>query len=51
MMIMAGHWDYILAAYGIAAVVLLGYRIFVGRQTGAAEAERTALAARKKGTS
>lgn len=48
-MTIAGHWDYILAAYGIAAAVLVGYRIFVGRQIRAAEAERAALAGRGKG--
>ena len=44
---MSGHWDYILAAYGVAAAVLLGYRVFVARQTRAAEAERDALAKAK----
>ncbi len=42
-MTMAGHWDYILAAYGFAAAVLLGYRLFLGRRLRAAEAERAAL--------
>ncbi len=44
---MSGHWDYILGAYGVAAIVILGYRVWVGRQLRAAEAERAALA---KGT-
>ncbi len=44
---MSAHWDYILAAYGVAAVVLLGYWFYVGRQIRAAEAERSAVA---KGT-
>lgn len=48
---MAGHWEYIMAAYGIAAVVLLGYRIVLGRGIRAAEAERAALSGRGKGTS
>jgi hypothetical protein len=43
----SGHWDYILAAYGVAAAVLLGYRLFVGRCTRAAAAERDALAQAK----
>ncbi len=46
---MSGHWDYILAAYGIAAAVLLGYRIYLGRQMRAAEAERAALSQQRKG--
>lgn len=45
---MSGHWDYILAAYGVAAVVLLGYRIFLARQMRAAEAERAALSTQRK---
>ncbi len=46
---MSGHWDYILAAYGVAAVLLLGYRIFLGRQIRAAEAEIAALARQGRG--
>ena len=45
---MSGHWDYILGAYGVAAILLLGYRLWLGWQLRAAEAERAALA---KGTS
>ena len=48
---MSAHWDYILAAYGVAAVVLLGYRIFLARQMRAAETERAALATQRKGGS
>ena len=48
-MTMAGHWEYILAAYGVAAAVLLGYRIFLGRQLRSAEAERAALSRPAKG--
>ncbi len=40
---MSPHWDYILAAYGVAAAVILGYRVWLGRQLRAAEAERAAL--------
>ncbi len=40
---MSAHWDYILAAYGVAAAVILGYRLWLGRQLRAAEAERAAL--------
>ena len=43
---MAGHWDYILAAYGVAAVVLVGYRFFLGRRLRAAEEGRAALTGR-----
>ena len=46
---MSGHWDYILAAYGVAAAVLLGYRIYLGREIREAEAELAALARRGKG--
>jgi hypothetical protein len=46
---MSGHWDFILAAYGLAAAVLGGYRFWLGRQLRAAEAERAALAGREKG--
>lgn len=45
---MAGNWDYILAAYGVAAVVLVGYRILLGRRLRATEEERAALAGRGK---
>ncbi|HYB72616.1 MAG TPA: hypothetical protein VED18_04530 [Candidatus Sulfotelmatobacter sp.] len=48
---MNAHWDYILAAYGVAAVVLLGYRIYLARQMRAAEAERAALSPQRKGGS
>lgn len=47
---MSPHWDYILAAYGMAAIVILGYRLWLGRQLRAAEAERAALSGRGKGT-
>jgi len=43
---MSGHWDFILAAYGVAAVLLVGYRIFLGRQLRAAEDGRAALQGR-----
>ena len=45
---MSGRWDFILAAYGLAAIVLAGYRLWLGRQLRAAEAERAALAGRDK---
>lgn len=45
---MSAHWDYILAAYGVAAVALLGYRIYMARQMRAAEAERAALSTPRK---
>ncbi len=43
---MSGHWDFILAAYGVAAVLLVGYRIYLGRQLRAAEDGRAALEGR-----
>ena len=46
---MSGHLDFILAAYGVAAVLLVGYRIFLGRQLRAAEDERAALEGRGGG--
>ena len=46
---MSAHWDYILAAYAVAAVALLGYRIVLARQMRAAEAERAALSPQRKG--
>ena len=41
---MVGHWSFIAAAYGVALAVLLGYRLYVGRQLRAAEERRVALA-------
>lgn len=46
---MAGHWDFILAAYGVAVVLLVGYRLYVGRQLRVAEEERAALSDGGKG--
>ena len=45
---MSGHWNFILAAYSLAAAVLVGYRVWLGRELRASEAERTALAGRDK---
>jgi hypothetical protein len=44
----SAHWDYILAAYGVAAAVLAGYRILLGQRIRAAEEERAALANRNR---
>ena len=41
---MGSHWTYILGAYGLAAAVLLGYRVWLGRQLRVAETEQAALA-------
>ena len=40
---MRAHWDYILAAYGVAFVAITAYRLLLGRWRRAAEAERDAL--------
>ncbi len=47
---MSAHWEYILAAYGVAAIVILGYRLWLGRQLRAAAAERAALSRQGKDT-